>query len=305
MAGASIRESGGPSASPDPTMSVAVLKSKQNRDGGWPYVRGASWTEPTVYAVMALLAADEDQAAQRGLDWLRRRQLPDGGWPPQTGFDESNWVTALVALLPPERLGAKVHQGTIHWLMTTTGEESTAVFRLRCWLLGVSPSRPEPVAWPWVRGTAAWVVPTSLAVLALDKEDARRPSQAIRARIAEGRRFLMERMCLSGGWNHGSVRVYGVEGLPYPETTGVALAAIRGVRSPQTDRSIATAQRFLAECRSADALNWLRLGLLAHGQLPAGFTPPALAFRTLIETSMDMLVAETQQGREVLWGNRS
>ena len=98
---------------------------------------------------------------------------------------------------------------------------------------------------------------------------------------------------------------YGVEGLPYPETTGVALAAIRGVRSAQTDRSIATAQRFLAECRSADALNWLRLGLLAHGQLPAGFTPPALAFRTLIETSMDMLVAETQQGREVLWGNRS
>src|SRR5690349_23207031 len=133
MAGASIRESGGPSAgrytaSLDPTMSVDVLLSKQNRDGGWPYVRGASWTEPTVYAVLALLAAGEDQAAQRGLDWLRRRQLPDGGWPPQTGFDESNWVTALVALLPPERLGVKAHQRAIHWLMGTTGEESTTVF---------------------------------------------------------------------------------------------------------------------------------------------------------------------------------
>ena len=136
---------------------------------------------------------------------------------------------------------------------------------------------------------------------ALDKENVRIPSKALRARIADGRRYLMERMCVSGGWNHGSVHVYGVEGLPYPETTGIALAAIRGVRSPAADRAIATAQRFLNECRSADALNWLRLGLLAHGQLPSDFTSPALARRTLIETSMDMLVAETQKGRDVLW----
>ena len=111
----------------------------------------------------------------------------------------------------------------------------------------------------------------------------------------------MGRMCPSGGWNHGSVKVYGVDGLPYPETTGVALAAVRGMRGPATDRAIATAQRFLNECRSADALNWLRLGLLAHGQLPAGFNPPPLTYRTLIETSMDVLVAEVQRGVDVLW----
>jgi hypothetical protein len=142
-------------------------------------------------------------------------------------------------------------------------------------------------------------------MLALQKEYSRNPSKEIRERLTEGRRFLMERMCVSGGWNHGSVRVYGVEGLPYPETTGVALAAIRGERSPSADRAIATAQRFLSECRSADALNWLRLGLLAHGALPAGFTAPSLSCRTLIETSMDMLVAETQRGAGILWGNRA
>jgi hypothetical protein len=286
-------------------MSVSLLLSKQNRDGGWAYVRGASWTEPTVYAVLALLGAGENTSAQRGLDWLRRRQLPDGGWPPQTGFDESSWVTALAALVPPDHLGAEPHERAIDWLLGATGEECTAVFRLRRWLLGQSPQRPEPAGWPWVKGTAAWVVPTSLAMLALDKENLRRPSQAIRDRLADGRRFLMERMCVSGGWNHGSVRVYGVDGLAYPETTGVALAAIRGVRGPAADRAIAAAQRFLNDCRSADALNWLRLGLLAHGQLPAGFTPPPLACRTLLETSMDMLVAETQRGREVLWGGRA
>ena len=282
-------------------MSVSLLLTNQNRDGGWPYVRGASWTEPTVYAVLALLAAGETQSAGRGLAWLRARQLPDGGWPPQTGFDESNWVTALAALVPPEQLGKAAHDRAIAWLLRATGEESTPIFRFRRWLMGASPQKAEPAGWPWVRGTAAWVVPTSLAILALEKENLRNPSKIIPDRVADGRRFLLERMCVSGGWNHGSVRVYGVDGLPYPETTGVALAAVRGVRSPAVDRAVATAQRFLRECRSADALNWLRLGLMAHGQLPSGFTPPALACRTLIETSMDMLVAETQKGREILW----
>src|SRR5712692_8094519 len=102
-------------------MSIELLVSKQNRDGGWPYVRGASWTEPTVYAVLALLAAGETVPARRGLDWLCARQLPDGGWPPQTGFDESNWVTALAALLPPAQLGERAHARAIEWLLGATG----------------------------------------------------------------------------------------------------------------------------------------------------------------------------------------
>src|SRR4051794_25782495 len=100
-------------------MSTALLVSKQNRDGGWPYVRGASWTEPTVYAILALLASGQTEAAQRGLGWLRPRQLPDGGWPPQEGFDESTWVTALVALLPGESLGPAAHAHAIEWLWRT------------------------------------------------------------------------------------------------------------------------------------------------------------------------------------------
>ena len=283
-------------------MSIGILLSKQNSDGGWPYVRGVSWTEPTVYAVLALLAAGETKPAKRGLDWLRAMQLHDGGWPPQTGFDESNWMTALAALVPPEELGLRAHARAIEWLMGTTGEESSTIYRFRRWLLGISPAQHEPEGWPWVRGTAAWVVPTSMAILALDKENLRNPSPAIRTRLANGRRFLLERMCVNGGWNHGSVRVYGIEGVPYPETTGVALAAIRGVQSPAADKSIAVARGFLNDCRSADALNWLRMGLMAHGQLPEGYAPPSVACRTLMETSLDILVAETQKGRDIFWG---
>jgi hypothetical protein len=282
-------------------MSVSILLDKQNRDGGWPYAAGASRTEPTVYAVLALTAAGEAAAAARGLGWLRAHQLPDGGWPPQAGLDDSSWVTALAALIPPEQLGAREHVRAIEWLLGTADEESTAIFRVKQWLRGEPAATGKGSGWPWVRGTAGWVVPTSLAILALDKEDARHPSNEIRTRVAEGRRFLLERMCATGGWNHGGVRAYGVEGLAYPETTGVALAAIRGVRGPATDRSIAAARAFLEGCRSVDARNWLCLGLMAHGQLAADYHPPELAARTLIESSLGILVAETRRGRAVFW----
>ena len=95
-----------------------------------------------------------------------------------------------------------------------------------------------------------------------------------------------------GGWNHGSVRALGYESKPYPETTGMALAALRGVRAPQVERSIVVARQFLAECRSADAQNWLRLGLIAQGQLPAGYCRPQdLSFRTVPEVSLDLLMS--------------
>src|SRR5579864_1431663 len=106
-------------------MSIELLIGKQNHDGGWPYVRGASWTEPTVYAVLALLSAGEEDSARRGLRWLAALQRPDGGWPPQAGIEDSSWVTSLVALLPPETLGLEAHGRAILWLARLTGEEST------------------------------------------------------------------------------------------------------------------------------------------------------------------------------------
>jgi hypothetical protein len=79
----------------------------------------------------------------------------------------------------------------------------------------------------------------------------------------------------------------------------MALAALRGVRCPETERALGVARKFLAECRSADALNWLRLGLMAHDCLPYGYCPPAeLACRTLPETSLNLLVAGNQRGAE-------
>ncbi|HUA63980.1 MAG TPA: prenyltransferase/squalene oxidase repeat-containing protein [Verrucomicrobiae bacterium] len=286
-------------------MSIENLISKQNRDGGWAYVRGGSWTEPTIYAMLALSSAGESIAVRRGADWLRSIARPDGGWPPRAGVDESTWVTALVGLLPPETIGEAFHRKAIDWLMDTTGEESSAIYRLRQWLLG----NPTPASdrdypgWPWIPGTAGWVGPTSFAILALEKEDHRRASRKVRHRIEGARQFLLRRTCEGGGWNHGSSRPLGYPSRAYPETTGLALAALRGVRSPEVSQGIAMAKGFLADCRSADALNWLRLGLRAHGELPPGFcTPTDVEYRTTQDQSLDLVMTAGEQGQEYFWG---
>ena len=277
-------------------MSIQLVVSKQNRDGGWPYVRGTSWTEPTVYAILALLAAGELEPARRGLKWLRAAQLSDGGWPPQTGFDESTWVTALVALVPPDQLGDAAHARAIDWLLGTSGEESSRDLprasvasghaanarstnfragpgfpaRRRGW------DRPRWRFWRWKREAPAGL---------------RRRSGGA---IEEGRSSCCGACAQGGGWNHGSVRALGYESTPYPETTGMALAALRGVRSRETESALNVADRFLRECRSADALNWLRIGLMAH-------CPPA---RQTTARRHNWLAGRCPKRRSTCWWRR-
>ena len=284
-------------------MTIPKLLQQQNPDGGWPYRRGGSWTEPTVYAVLALAGETASAAVGRGLAWIRAAQQDDGGWQTRPGVGESCWVTSLAALLPAERLGVERHRRATAWLSATTGMESTTLFRIRQWLMGgQTPSDRTAPGWPWVTGSAAWVIPTSLAILALDHENRLRPAPGLVPRIDGGRRFLINRMCKGGGWNHGSTRALGYETSAYPETTGMALAALRDCHLPQMDQSLALALRFLDQCQTADALNWLRLGLAAHGRMPQGYTPPdGIKYRTVPEIATCILADGAVAGKSAFW----
>jgi hypothetical protein len=274
---------------------IEFLLNKQNADGGWPYRNGGSWTEPTVYAALALLAAGETASAKRGIHWILRTARPDGGWSARPGAGESSWVTALAALIPEEYFGETAHQKTVEWLLGTRGEDTTTLYVLRERLLGKPPSSDcAHPGWPWTKGAAAWVGPTAAALLALDREQRRGSSARAAGRIAEraeaGRNFLLSHTCAEGGWNHGATSAWGYDMAPYPETTGMALLALRGVHAPQMDPAIAAARKFLA-VRSADAQNWLRLGLRAHSQLPEDYLPPErVAYRTVCEVALNEIV---------------
>jgi hypothetical protein len=250
---------------------------------------------------MALAQKGEHQAARRGAAWMRTMQRADGGLAPQADINESTWVTALAALLPPGLGGDTLQRGSSAWLMSTSGQESSVLYRLRQRLLGNSiPPDQEFSGWPWVPGSAAWVGPTALAILALEKQWRRTSAPELRARAEEGRRFLLARVCREGGWNHGSARALGYDARPYPETTGMALAALRGTSVENLRPSIDTALRFLSESRSADAIQWLRLGLFAHGRLPADYrVPETVSCRRLSEAALAILVDEAVQGRGV------
>lgn len=291
IGGSNPRHDAGQAAPETNVALVTALAQAQNQDGGWPYRRGSSWTEPTVLSLLALPA--NHQACVRGYTWLRARQRQDGGWSPQDSVDETTWVTSLVALLPMAAAGAANFGRTQNWILRQTGANSTFWYRLRERMLGENASEANP-GWPWFPGTAAWVTPTCLAIVALRKLPG--PQPEIRRRIEQGRQFLLARVCADGGWNHGSARALGYEGSSYPETTGVALLALADASN--LDRSIAAAERHWRECRSAEGAAWLKLGLLAHGRKTEGW-PARTAPRNVRDIALWSLAEQAEQGHNV------
>ena len=277
----------------------ARLLAEQNPDGGWGYRGGASWTEPAAYALLALEGLPEaGPASDRARRWLAGNQRHDGGFAPRPSVEESTWVTAL-AVLSGAATGDPGRRA-VEWLLSESGEESTFLFRLRSWM---NNTRPQAMAeglpgWSWYPGTAAWVVPTSLTMLALEKAEHLYPDPRIRRRIDQGRRFLLAHRCEDGGWNHGSIRALGFQSVSYPETTGIALLALHDPGPTPLQKSIARAEEHYRNCRSLEGLSWLQLGLMAQGR-PAPAPVADVPARTLLDTALAILAGRARQGRNV------
>jgi len=278
-------------------------KSKQNRDGGWAYNKGGSWTEPTAFVLLAQSVTQVDRPSfEAGLRFLRSTQRPDGGWSPQPDVAESTWVTAMVALLPEEAIGADRLKRAVTWLEGQTGRESGWSYRFQQMIHGNNEKFPE--GWPWFPGAAAWVIPTSLGILAFERALTRGENRRLRDRVDEGREFLFGRMCADGGWNHGSNRALGRDGDSYPETTGIALTALhnagqKGAHREEREqqgaqqgkmatemiaRAKMAARRHLATCRTAEGIAWLRIGMAAQGELVQVESSPAP--RTIMDAAL-------------------
>jgi len=281
--------------------SVEALAAAQNADGGWGYRGGGSWTEPTVYALLALAAQPAfAEPRARGLRWLSGLQRADGGWPPRAGVDASTWVTAPVLFLLARRDRSPALEAAVRWLLSTTGKESSFLYRLRQRLSSIRVAPEDPEGWPFYPDTAAWVAPTVWSILALRRLNHPGSESETEARIEAGRRYLLARQCQDGGWNHGSSRALGYEASSYPETTGLVLLALSGVAGPAVSKAILAAERHLAGSRSVEAWCWLTLGLRAHRR-DAGGEPPASP-RTVTEVALCLMAKAAQTGSHPLVG---
>ena len=279
--------------------SEKTLLAAQNPDGGWGYQGGSSWSEPAAYALLALDGQPEAApAGDRARRFLAGNQRADGGFAPRSSVEESTWVTAL-AILAGAASG-DAGRRAVEWLVAESGEESTFLYRLRKWMNNDRPQAMEEglPGWSWYPGTAAWVVPTSLSILALEKIEHRHPDRRIRSRIDQGRRFLLSRVCEDGGWNHGSNRALGFQAVSYPETTGIALLALHGADPAGLAKSVAKAEEHFRNCRSLEGLSWLQLGLMAQGR-PAPEVPADVRARTLLDTALAIIAGRAREGRNV------
>ena len=278
-------------------LDCAPLLAAQNPDGGWGYRGGSSWTEPAAYALLALDGQpDAGPACERARRFLAGNQRSDGGFAPRRSVEESTWVTALAILAGG--VDGEAGHSAVEWLVAASGEESTFIHRLRAWMNNTRPQAMEEglPGWSWYPGTAAWVVPTSLTILALEKIERRYPDPRIRRRIDQGRHFLLVHTCDDGGWNHGSIQALGFQAVSYPETTGIALLALHGTDPARIAKSIAKAEEHFRNCRALEGLSWLQLGLMAQGR-PAPAVPEDVRAHTLLDNALAILAGRAREGR--------
>jgi hypothetical protein len=182
---------------------------------------------------------------------------------------EPSWASALavLALVRLDGDGARALAGA-RWLVAQEGRRASWLARLveTCRSERVIDQDPNLRGWPWTTGASSWLEPTAYALLALKSLAPKLPRGA-RARIEEGERLVYDRMCPGGGWNYGNSVVLDEALEPYPDTTAIALLALRQhADSHANQRSLEVLERLLAEHDSGIALAWATLCLDAYGR---------------------------------------
>jgi hypothetical protein len=252
------------------------LRSTQNQDGGWGYFPGKhSWLEPTTYAMLALHGTPgSEPQLDRAWKLVRSWQAPDGSSRPNGTIQAGTWVTAHAVTLACVRgVYDDSVRSSVGWLLRVAGAESSLGMRAAAFFhLLKTKADVSHQGWPWREGNAAWIEPTTHALVALKKVASNyRPSELGR-RVRDGEALVLSRRCSDGGWNCGNPNVLNFDLPSYPETTALALLGLQGRTSEELAEPLALAARFRAETRSSLARAWLVIALHCHGRNsePAG-----------------------------------
>lgn len=273
---------------------LETLRSTQNADGGWGYRPGKqSWLEPTVYAGLAL---HMEPAADRAWDLLRSWQGGDGAWRPAETVQGPGWGTALALILAKARgeTGPEYRRG-VAALARAEGAESGWLQRLAARVGIFNLSRdPFITGWPWTPGTASWVEPTALALIALKQAAPVAGDAAVAERIRLGEEQLLSVRTGDGGWNYGSPESAGVKLAAFPETTALALAGLQGREG--LGEVLDQAVRWRSAATSRLEWAWLTIALKLQGvdvgSDADGSPSPAPSEDTLLTRDLAMVALE-------------
>ncbi len=276
------------------------LLNAQNGNGGWGYRSNSSWTEPTALALLALEAHSLIAAAyEQGCAWLRHNQRSDGGWAPNPTIETSTWVTSLsvLALSHVDRT-SDGYARAVEWIVRQIKPEPGSIEQFIFRMTGLSPQQQSGGS-PWFSGTAAWIGPTVMTVLALSEAGRYNNDGRLRSYVKRGRGYVLSTRCPDGGWNHGGSRFRSETAESYPEMTGMALVALQGIPASQLGPSIERANAYLTSPGSIEALSWLQMGLLRYdGTVLKRKTK--LPCRTTRDISLRLLALAAGTGRNRL-----
>ena len=265
-----------------------TLRSRQMKSGGWAYFDSVQESlEATCLAELAL-APERHANSSEAILFLLKSQLSDGGWPAFLGDSEGSWTTAL-ALCTLNSTGdfTAAREKAFRWLYAERGREGHWFWR---WKFKTSDRNvrfdPDKYGWPWVTGSASWVIPTAFSIIAIEQFTVCNRSEESEKRIRLGVEMLLDRACVDGGWNSGNSLVYGVPLRPHVEATAIALLALQDEqRIEMVQKSLSWLRQNAASVDSVSSLAWCILTLFVY-QEPIGGLRNRLA--TIIGNGRDI-----------------
>jgi hypothetical protein len=258
------------------------------KSGGWAYFDSVQESlEATCLAELAL-APERHANSSEAILFLLKSQLSDGGWPAFLGDSEGSWTTAL-ALCTLNSTGdfTAARDKAFRWLYAERGREGHWFWR---WKFKTSDRNvrfdPDKYGWPWVTGSASWVIPTAFSIIAIEQFTVCNRSEESEKRIHLGGEMLLDRACVDGGWNSGNSLVYGVPLRPHVEATAIALLALQDEqRTEVIQKSLSWLRQNAAGIDSVSSLAWCILTLFVY-QEPIGGLRNRLA--TIIGNGRDI-----------------
>jgi hypothetical protein len=286
---------------------IQELRRRQNTDGGWGYQGKTSWTEPTALAVLALesLHGGEspsgDLPRARGIKWLAAGQREDGGWAPNPVVNQSTSVTSIASLAIAGSGNEPAQARAVQWIVKQIKPQLGLVASLKLQLDGTPSSEHVMGGSPWYPGTASWIAPTVMSVLALT--DAMRVNSwadpALGLAVRQGKQYILSRQCLDGGWNHGGTRVHSATARSYPEMTGMALLGLD--QADELEKSLRLAEQMQKRPESSEGQSWLTLALRKHRRASALLCP--MSPRSTRDLALQALSLSVDSSRNRLLGS--